>query len=238
MSYRLLGRFHGLGDAFVSYGAGSTISASVTNGSTLKLGDKWTLTVEGGPPNTAISLLTSHTAYPPPMQQVGSTDGAGNASITFTADGQQEQSQDGEQNYVFYMILPNQAGSPSNYDPFAPPGFHNESVANVGFYVAGAGTPAPAVTPAPSVGPAYSPPAYSPAVSPPAYSPPVIDPVLASALSAPSGVLTSPAQTPATSSLAQTAAAVSATPAVSNTLLIGGLAVVGILIMMSTGGKS
>jgi hypothetical protein len=240
MSYRLLGRLHGLGDdAFVSYGAGSTISASVTNGSTLKLGDKWTLTVEGGPPNTAISLLTSHTAYPPPMQQVGSTDGNGNASITFTADGQQEQSQDGEQNYVFYMVLPNQAGSPSNYDPFAPPGFHNESVANVGFYVAGAGTPAPAVTPAPSVGPTYSPPAYSPVLSPP-YSSPAIDPVLASALSAPSGILTSPAQTSSASSPGtQTAAAVSSSPAVSNnTLLIGGLAVVGILIMMSTGGKS
>ena len=241
MSYRLLGRLHGLGDAFVSYGAGSTISASVSNGSTLNLGDSWTLTVKGGPPNTAILLLTSHTAYPPPMRQVGSTDGNGDASITFPVDGQQEQTRDGGQNYVFYMVLPNQAGTPANYDVNAPSGYHNESVANVYFYVAGsAATPAATPAPVPTVGPTYSPPAYAPVVSPPAYSPPAIDPVLASALSAPSGILTSPAQTSSASSPGtQTAAAVSSSPAVSNnTLLIGGLAVVGILIMMSTGGKS
>ena len=224
MSYLL----RGLGDAFTSYGAASTVSSSVNNGSTLRLGDSWTLTVKGGPPNTAISLLTSHTAYPPPMQQVGSTDGNGNASITFSVDGQQEQTADGGQNYVFYMVLPNSAGSPPDYDIFAPSGYHNESVANVYFYVAGAGTPAPAVTPTPAPAITYSPPAYTA----PAYTAPAVD--LASALSTSTGVVTSPAQTPSASS--QTSAAVStSTPAVSNTVLIGGLAVVAILIMMSTG---
>jgi hypothetical protein len=84
-----------------------------------------------------------------------------------------------------------------------------------------------------------------------ASSPAAIDPALASALSAPTGILTSApvvnpaataaAQTPSTpaSSVGSQSSAVAVTPAVSNnTLLIGGLAVVGILIMMSTGGKS
>jgi hypothetical protein len=90
--------------------------------------------------------------------------------------------------------------------------------------------------------PVYQAPAQS--VAPSTYSP--------AALSAPTGILTSPpvadpsAQTPSTyytapalaSSESSGVPAVSATPAISNTVLLGGLAVVGILIMMSMGGKS
>ena len=67
---------------------------------------------------------------------------------------------------------------------------------------------------------------------------PDVDPVLAQALSAQSSVPASPALASSASS-AGTPSSVAAAPGVSNnTLLIGGLAVVGILIMMSTGGKS
>src|ERR1035441_4879495 len=104
-----------------------------------------------------------------------------------------------------------------------------------------AGTATPAVQSTQTSNPAQS-------VAPSTYSLVAVDPTLASALSAPTGILTSPAvANPAATAATQTpstpASSVGSqpagTPAVSNnTLLIGGLAVVGILIMMSTGGKS
>jgi hypothetical protein len=237
MSYRLRGLL-GPGVLNTSYTTYSTPEMNALNAQVkfanltgpnydvLAPGDQWEFSIQGGPPNSGVYQLGDPSAYPPVRNQIGSTDGSGNYALSGTATSDNQIS-------LYMLFLNLYAGYTDVTSP--DPSKRWVDIANIGYTVdssLGSGV-VNAVLPAAPV-PVYATlpvqPAYAISAAQPASQ--VSEPAESSTYYATADVQT--ATTPAASSNGTETAAT--TPAVSsNTLLIGGLAVVAILIMMSTG---